>query len=92
MILIAINIAISMRTIQITVPEKLVQNVDKAIQKLKTTRSAFVRQALTASLKKIEILRMEANHRVGYTKKPTAPEEFGDWEKEQAWDNVPWED
>lgn len=81
-----------MRTIQITVPEKLVQHVDKAIQKLNTTRSAFIRQALTASLKKIETLQMEASHRAGYSKKSTSPEEFSDWEEEQAWENVPWED
>ena len=61
------------------------QNVDRAIQKLGTTRSAFVREALSASLERLQTLQMEARHKAGYKKKPVARDEFNDWEDEQAW-------
>ena len=40
-----------MRTVQMTLDDELVDEVDKVVKKLKTTRSAFARQALRAAIK-----------------------------------------
>ena len=63
MLFIAINMLIKtrdMRTIQITVDEELLHNVDRAIKKIHTTRSAFIRKSLTISLKNLETFQLEA--------------------------------
>ena len=44
-----------MRTVQMTLEEDLVRAVDRAARKLKTTRSAFARQALRAALDRLRL-------------------------------------
>ena len=74
-----------MRTVQLTLDEGLVAEVDKVAQKLGTTRSAFARQALRAALARLAERSLEKKHREGYLKKPASAREFGAWESEQAW-------
>ena len=52
-----------MRTIQMTLDEELVEKVDKIVKSLKTTRSAFTRDALDEAIKQHETLVLEKNHR-----------------------------
>lgn len=61
------------------------QSVDKAIHQLKTTRSAFVRDALFSALKNLKTLQLESRHRAGYRKKPVSKNEVTEWENEQVW-------
>ena len=42
-----------MRTIQMTLDEKLIEEVDKIVKELETTRSAFTRAALRNAVKNI---------------------------------------
>ena len=89
-IIIAIDITISfnggiMKTVQMTLDENLIVSVDKIAKRLGTTRSAFTRQALKAALREVRINELEQKHREGYKRKPVKPEEFGNWEEEQAW-------
>jgi metal-responsive CopG/Arc/MetJ family transcriptional regulator len=74
-----------MKTIQMTIDESLLSEVDRVIQELKTTRSAFIRSALQLALKRREIAKLEERHAQGYAERPVTPDEFGAWEEEQIW-------
>ncbi len=74
-----------MKTIQITIDESLLDEVDRATRDLKTNRSAFIREAVKLALQRSLIGRLEAAHAKGYADKPEAPGEVDIWEDEQAW-------
>jgi metal-responsive CopG/Arc/MetJ family transcriptional regulator len=74
-----------MKTVQMTLDEKLVAAVDRAAKKLGTTRSAFTRQALRNALEKLRVEALERRHREGYARYPVEPDEFSDWESEHVW-------
>jgi metal-responsive CopG/Arc/MetJ family transcriptional regulator len=74
-----------MKTVQMTLDESLVQEVDRAAQALGTTRSAFTRDALRAALEDLRERELERQHRAGYERKPVQPGEFSEWEDEQVW-------
>lgn len=74
-----------MKTIQMTLDEQLISQVDTVVKRLKTTRSAFTRHALRAALARLREQELEAKHRCGYEKKPVQSGEFDGWEAEQAW-------
>ena len=74
-----------MRTVQMTLDEPLVQAVDRAAKALHTTRSAFAREALQATLVRAKTRQLEEQHRQGYLRQPAGGNEFGIWEAEQAW-------
>jgi metal-responsive CopG/Arc/MetJ family transcriptional regulator len=74
-----------MKTIQMTIDEPLLAEVDQMTQTLNTTRSAFIREALELALKRHVIAEMERKHAEGYTRHPVEPGEFDVWEDEQAW-------
>lgn len=74
-----------MKIVQMTLDEDLVKQVDAAVSKLRTTRSAFAREALRNALEKLRVAELEARHRRGYERKPVKPDEFSGWEDEQAW-------
>ena len=76
---------IAMRTIQMTLDDDLVESVDKIVKDLRTTRSAFTRDALREALERRRITRLEQKHRRGYELRPVKREEFADWEREQDW-------
>lgn len=78
----------TMRTVQMTLDEKLLASVDEAAKKLKTTRSGFTRKALHEALDRLTIAELERKHRRGYQRKPVRKGEFDVWEKEQAWGDV----
>ncbi len=68
-----------------TLDDDLVAAVDVVSAELKTSRSAFTRQALRDALAKHQRQGKERQHRRGYQKHPQVAEEFGDWETEQVW-------
>ena len=74
-----------MKVIQMTLDEELIKDVDKIVKKIGTTRSAFTRDALRNSLKKIHELELKEKHRQGYIKYPVKKGEFDKWENEQVW-------
>ena len=74
-----------MKTIQMTIDERLLRLVDKLTRARKTTRSAFIRDALEAEIRRQRIRDAEARHAAGYARKPVAPGEFDVWLKEQDW-------
>jgi CopG family transcriptional regulator / antitoxin EndoAI len=74
-----------MKTIQMTIDDRLLQLVDKMSRARKTTRSAFIRDALEAEIRRQRIREDEARHAEGYAQKPIAPGEFDVWVNEQDW-------
>jgi metal-responsive CopG/Arc/MetJ family transcriptional regulator len=73
------------KTIQMTIAESLLAEVDHAVETLNTTRSAFIREALQLALWQYTIQEMEKKHAEGYARHPVEPDEFDVWEAEQAW-------
>jgi hypothetical protein len=51
----------------------------------RTTRSAFIRQALKAEIRRQRICEEEARHAQGYARQPVLPGEFDLWLNEQDW-------
>lgn len=74
-----------MKTIQMTIDEPLLEEVDHLITTLNTTRSAFIRDALQAALRRYMIATLEEQHAQGYARRPVEPGEFDMWATEQAW-------
>ena len=74
-----------MRTVQMTLEERLVTEVDRVARRLGTTRSAFTREALRDALRRLRVRELEQRHRDGYRSKPVGKDEFKVWEGEQAW-------
>jgi len=76
-----------MKTVQMTLDESLVEEIDQVVKQLGTTRSAFAREALRAALTRVHIRTLEEQHREGYRRIPVEPDALGDWENEQVWVN-----
>jgi predicted transcriptional regulator len=68
-----------------TIDERLLRLVDKMTRARKTTRSAFIREALEAEIRRQRIRDDEVRHAEGYARKPVAPGEFAVWLGEQDW-------
>jgi metal-responsive CopG/Arc/MetJ family transcriptional regulator len=77
-----------MKTIQMTIDERLLKLVDKMSRARKTTRSAFIRDALEAKIRGERIREEEIRHAQGYAQKPIAAGEFDSWLSEQDWGTV----
>ena len=84
-IIIAIKNGVSMKTIQMTLDEDLLKEVDKIVKKIKTTRSEFARHAFKAAINDILERGMEIKQQEGYIREHVKPNEFGIWESEQVW-------
>jgi hypothetical protein len=74
-----------MKTVQMTLDDNLVLEVDKAARRMGTTRSAFTRDALRSALQRIRAKELEQKHREEYERKPVRQGEFSIWEHEQVW-------
>ena len=74
-----------METIQLTVDESLLAEVDKVTRSLAMTRTAFVLIALELALRNQKTIALEQQHAQGYARHPTKPGEIDKWEPERAW-------
>ena len=68
-----------------TLDDELIEEVDKIVRELETTRSAFTRAALRKAITNIHAGRLERKHRRGYEIHPVNKGEFNVWEEEQDW-------
>lgn len=73
------------KTIQMTIDERLLKLVDRTSRARKTSRSAFIRTALEAEIRRDRVREEEIRHVEGYTRNPVAPGEFDAWLGEQEW-------
>lgn len=74
-----------MKTIQMTIDDALLKAVDKLSRARKTTRSALIREALEAELRRERRTAEETRHTEGYARRPVDPGEFDVWLDEQDW-------
>jgi metal-responsive CopG/Arc/MetJ family transcriptional regulator len=74
-----------MKTIQMTIDPRLLKAVDKLTRLRKTTRSALIRGALEAELRRERTNDLEARHAEGYAMRPAAPGELDAWIDQQDW-------
>jgi metal-responsive CopG/Arc/MetJ family transcriptional regulator len=74
-----------MKTIQMTLDETLVLEVDRVAKRMGTTRSAFTRRVLRSALENFRTQELDRRQREGYRRKPVKRGEFSVWEHEQAW-------
>jgi metal-responsive CopG/Arc/MetJ family transcriptional regulator len=65
-----------MRAVQMTLDEELLREVDRAVRRLRTTRSEFTRSALKAAVARVEEKELEERHRHGYSLRPARKGEF----------------
>jgi metal-responsive CopG/Arc/MetJ family transcriptional regulator len=75
-----------MKTIQITIDEPLLDEVDRLTAQLQTNRSAFFRDAVQHALKRHRIMALEEQHRRGYAVRPQTRNEVEEWLPEQSWE------
>jgi metal-responsive CopG/Arc/MetJ family transcriptional regulator len=74
-----------METIQLTVEEAMMAEVDRATRALEMTREEFVRTALERALQQQEVIALEQKHARGYDNHPQTPDEVGEWDDERVW-------
>lgn len=74
-----------MKTIQMTIDDGLLNEVDAMIASLNMTRSAFVRDALKQSLRRHRIRRLEQQEAEAFARMPMQLEEVLEWQDEQVW-------
>jgi metal-responsive CopG/Arc/MetJ family transcriptional regulator len=74
-----------MKTIQMTIDETLLADVDRAVDEIGTNRSLFIRNALQSALRQHAIEKLEARHAAGYAEQPASEEEVAEWVGEQLW-------
>ena len=74
-----------MKTIQMTIDESLLHQVDDVVKTEKTNRSAFIRQALQAALHQYKINQWDKQDQEGYARVPQQLAEVEMWLPEQVW-------
>lgn len=75
-----------MKTVQITIDEALLAEVDNVVMESGDNRSAFIRKALKAALKRRQVKLLEQQHQAGYQRLPLTADEFDIWQDEQVWE------
>ena len=74
-----------MATIQIVLDAELLEAADKAAKTENVNRSALIRQALQAHLKRLHILELEERDRRGYLAQPQREDEYMPWVEAAVW-------
>ncbi len=69
-----------MKTVQMTLDDSLVEEVDRVARQMGTSRSSFTRDALREALERRRTRELERRHREGYLRHPVEPGEF--WHEE----------
>ena len=80
-----------MKTIQMTIDEALLHEVDDVVKTKRTSRSAFIRQALETALHQYKISQWDKQDEKGYARIPQQVAEVEGWLPEQEWgDDETW--
>lgn len=66
-----------MKTIRMTIDESLLKLVDQMSRAKRTTRSAIIREALKAEIRRQRVRDEERRHAEGYIRQSVLPGEFG---------------
>jgi len=76
-----------MKTVQMTLDETLLKEVDKIVKKRHTTRSAFTRKALLNSIKEERIQELEEKQIKGYKNSSSIQDDLCMIKENEMWDN-----
>lgn len=76
---------VDMKTIQITIDEKLLTRMDRVLKGRPRLRSAFIRESIANQLRFLRRGQLEALHREGYRKLPVREGEFDLPGNKRAW-------
>lgn len=68
-----------METIELTIDESLLAEVDRVTDSLAMTRADFTRIAFELALRNEKTIAMEQQHAQGYARHPAKLEEFDEW-------------
>ncbi len=74
-----------MMTIQFSIGEFLLAEIDRVTQALAVTRDEFFRKALEMALRRNEIRILEQRDEEGYARHPVAPGVVDEWESVRVW-------
>jgi metal-responsive CopG/Arc/MetJ family transcriptional regulator len=74
-----------MQIVQIVLDKKLLHATDQAAKRAGRNRSALVRDALRAHLRRLELRASEERDRQGYLRQSQADAEARGWESEATW-------
>lgn len=74
-----------MKTLQMTIDEKLLKAIDRLCRVRRTTCSALIRAALETELDRESVRVEEDRQRIGYERHPVVAGEFDVWFGEQDW-------
>lgn len=74
-----------MQTIQIVLEKELLHATDRAARKRRVNRSALVREALRAHLKRLATAERERRDRDGHLARPLDDDDLGVWDEAAAW-------
>jgi Arc/MetJ family transcription regulator len=75
-----------METIQLTLDESLMAQVQQATRALQMSHSDFLKLALERALRQQKTIELEIRDAKAYAEKPQQVEEIAEWESEQYWD------
>lgn len=75
-----------METIQLTIDESLLAQVQQATSILQMTPSDFMKVALERALQQQEIIAKERRDAQGYANQPQTSQEVEEWHDEQHWE------
>ena len=75
-----------METIQLSMDESLLAELQQATNALQMTPSDFIKLAVERALQQREIIAKERQHAEAYSNQPQRPEEIEEWQNEQHWD------
>lgn len=73
-----------MKTIEVTIDEGLLAEIDCATRSLDISRESFIQAALQRALREQALMALGSQHARGYARHPSQPDESGEWETEQA--------
>lgn len=74
-----------MKTIEVTIDEALLAEIDSATRSLDISRETFINAALQRALREQSVIALEQRHEQGYARRPPGVNEFDEWEAEQVW-------
>ncbi len=77
--------SLMVKSIQISIDEQLLKEIDRQAETRARGRSAFIRRAVAEALRRRRDSEIDAAYRRGYGTDPQAVEEIGPWLGEQSW-------
>ena len=75
-----------METIQLSIDESLLAELQQATNALHMTHSDFFKLALERALRQRKIIELEIRDAKAYADNPQRPEEIEEWQDEQYWE------